>query len=98
MCLIFDSFQSIGEAERVAAAISQRFKLRTDVWADQDSMQTEFSWDHPHPAGRLTDVFPWKLNAPILLVERTHWHERRLQQEGEIADAVIELGGNFAGT
>jgi hypothetical protein len=90
MCLIFDNFSSIDEAQKVAGIISQRFGCRTDVWADQGAMEAlAFS----PVQDRLVDWFPCTLSAPILLVERTDD-----EREDVIAAAVVELGGNYAGT
>jgi hypothetical protein len=93
MCLIFDGFKSMSEAERVAAIIRERFEVKTDVWPDQLSAST--GWPNDTPAGRLNDVFPWQLDGAVMLVERRHDDYER---EHAIEKAVEELGGTFAGT
>lgn len=56
--LIFDSFDSMADAERFAAAIESEFKRETHVYGDID-------------AANDADPFPFQLNGPVVHVERT---------------------------
>lgn len=60
--LIFDSFASMEDAERFAAAIASEFSRETRVYGDENA-----AFD--------ADPFPFLLRPPIVHVERTEDYE-----------------------
>ncbi len=85
--LIFDRFPTRQKAEDFVAYVKDKFNL----WAQVYDSQKE---------ANKVDIFPWALDAPIVLVERTLL---ACDSEGENIEILIEtdvdkFGGTFAGT
>jgi hypothetical protein len=100
MCLIFDQFKSRAAAERFSAAVTARFGLKADVWDSREAMHAAAAeasasgWPGtPGPEGRLIDVFPFELDGPIALVERTYD-----ETEAAVEGMAVAHGCTFAGT
>ena len=101
MSLIFDSFPDRKHAEDFSAAVKEQFpQHQTHIWMSQHDMQELCM--RQGPGGNATpeemnieaDVFPWKLEPPIVLVSRLKDGEH----EHEIEQLVKTFGGVFAGT
>jgi hypothetical protein len=82
--LIFDRFPSRELAEEFVAAVKEAFGLKGWVYDEQETACQ-------------TDVFPWKLDPPIVHVERCWDREDRSDLEWKVRDFVDYFGGTFAG-
>jgi hypothetical protein len=98
MSLIFDNFKSRERAEEFAADVRLTFRRRTDVHDTQEEMVGAAGHNPFKKAkdGKLHDYFPYKLNPPIVLVERLD--NEPPGTESRIIDLVVKYGGEFAGT
>lgn len=84
MALIFDGFSSREQAEKFVEFVKNTYALKGDVFDSHEEMQT------PTP-DKLSDVFPFDLEPPIVLVERG-------ETDSEVVQSVSQFGGSFAGT
>jgi len=82
--MIFDRFQTRRDAESFAAHVTRKHHLRACVYDSQADSET----------GELADVFPWQLDPPIVLVERSE----RPEVERCVERVVQDFNGVFAGT
>jgi hypothetical protein len=94
MCLIFDRFNNRDDAEKFAATVTEIFKRKTAVY---DSQAESEGRNATNPE-QLFDEFPFKLNAPIVLVDNfvealeTQAHEHRtLLELRNCAECVAKL-------
>jgi len=79
--MIFDQFPSRDEAEQFAAHVKRRDKRSARVFDSQDDSNR-------------VDPFPYRLEAPIVLVERNE----DLSGEKKFHRVVLRFGGRFSGT
>ncbi len=90
MSLIFDQFPSTESAEAFVVSVKERFGLDGAVYASQDDSNKD-------------DPFPWRLDPPIVLVDRIDDDgligiDALVDAERDVEEAVIPFGGEFAGT
>jgi hypothetical protein len=81
MCMIFDRFPNHLKAEVFADFVRMKYKLSANVYDNQEQSNA-------------VDPFPFKLNAPIVLIERTD--DDKIERQVE--NLVIAFDGVFAGT
>jgi len=79
--LIFDSFPNALKAETFADHVRMKHGLSANVYDTQEDSNK-------------VDAFPWKLNAPIVLVQR----DDDDNLERQVENLVIAFDGRFAGT
>lgn len=78
--LIFDSFANQQSAENFVKAVADEYGLTAEIFDNQEQSDA-------------VDPFPFKLEAPIVLVQRSH----HSTENGVIKLAKIHFG-DFAGT
>ena len=97
MCYVMAGFPSKAKAESYAKAVNA-LGLRTSIWDSQLEMneageRAGFNDTDPQ-TGALADVFPCKVSAPIVLVERFVDEDA----EDKATEMVEAFGGEYAGT
>jgi hypothetical protein len=117
MCLIFDRFESREAADKFAAAITEKFGRKASVYDNQVESEPIRIFD-PNGGlpiivescvgdvgedGKLKDFFPFKLDGPIVLVERNDANTeseitKQVEIESAIEEEVEKYTGEFAGT
>lgn len=87
MSLIFDKFSTLAQAESFASFVENQFGLGTQTYDNEGEAQ-------------LADPFPWRLDAPIVHVDRVYpdGTETTIEQEERIQLLVQDYDGTFAGT
>lgn len=103
--LIYDNFESVGDAATFAAAVAEFDDHRQLVITTQrlDYFKT-FAAD---PAGAepspmvdqvaIEYLFPFELDGVIVYVERLDGDEQ-VEAEEQLAEVALDAGGRFAGT
>lgn len=95
MALIFDSFRTREDAEKFAATITKKYRVRANVYDTQQESEpkdiSEIFGPDPYRNG-VKDDFPFRLIPPIVLVERSEKTDDAVSAFGE------QYGGRFAGT
>ena len=79
--LIFDRFPSLDNAQRFAASVNKTFGREALVFTSQEESDKH-------------DMFPFTLEAPIVLVSR----DDDSGKEARIVSSVKPFNGSFAGT
>jgi hypothetical protein len=100
MCLVMCGFPSRVKAEKYAETVKV-LGLRASVWNSQSEMNeagcraaaNRKQNDTDPETGKLADVFPFEVQTPIVLVERTG-----VELETQLEALVEDFGGEFAGT
>ena len=100
MSLIFDRFPNREQADAFQKAVAARFpQHQTHLWMRQDEMESLFDRQLHGKVSEQeleieADMFPWVLEAPIVLVSRSEDGEH----EAAIEQMVTRFGGTWAGT
>jgi hypothetical protein len=87
MCLVFDCFPSMRDAEAFVAHVAARFGLGAQVYASQVESDRD-------------DFFPSVLDPPIVLVDRLELDDvdAIVEAEERVGASVADFGGAWAGT
>jgi len=99
MALIFNKFDSREQADAFAGHVRKTYNRKVSVYDSQDAAAGEGTGKNfrelMSDSENVYDVFPWQLDAPIVLVERI---DEGYTQEELIEADVEKFAGVFAGT